>query len=165
MSHDPTDPLSTLFLKIDHLQSAYAAQSAAWAHRVKSAENARLAAVMGPCMTRHCRESSEWTARDGIRSELVLSGAIQASSDPDTLRDAIQGHVQWLMQEIESGMSRDLSLTLPYFDPTDDTTQADAWAQAQANHSQEVQEIEEELRRVREEAEAVRDGVGFQSVR
>ena len=37
-------PLSNLFLKIDHLQSAYAAQSAAWAHRVKSAENARLAA-------------------------------------------------------------------------------------------------------------------------
>ena len=69
MSHDPADPLSTLFLKIDHLQSAYAAQSAAWAHRVKSAENARLAAVMGPCMTRHCRESSEWTARDGIVSD------------------------------------------------------------------------------------------------
>ena len=46
MSHDPADPLSTLFLKIDHLQSAYAAQSAAWAHRVKSAENACLAAEM-----------------------------------------------------------------------------------------------------------------------
>lgn len=159
MSHDPADPLSKLLLTIDHLQSAYAAQSAAWAHRVKSAGNAHLAAVMGPCMSRHCRESSEWTARDGIRSDPVLSGAIQASSDPDTLRNAVEGHVQWLMQEIESGMSRDASLTGPYSDPTDVATQAEAWSKAQANHLQEVQEIEEELRRVREEAEAVRGQV------
>ena len=123
----PSEPSDHLLSLIEDLQQALSAQSSAWAHRVETAQKAYLAAVMGPSLTRNCRESAEWSVMDGMNENTSMQTHLERAYEvaPD-LHSSVQSHVQWVLQEVEEGIADDCRQADPTFDPTR-TLQADAW--------------------------------------
>ena len=65
-----TQSLSTL---LANLRASMQRLPDAWAHRVSTANKAYLAAVMGPSLTRSCRESAEWSISEGVENDSASS--------------------------------------------------------------------------------------------
>ena len=131
MSGNTPNDISSLLHALDSLQSTIATESNAWAHRVNTARKSYLAAVMGPAITRCCRESDDWTVADGVDSDGRLSEAIrEARSAAPDLEHAIRCHIEWIMREVESGLCEEIRRPGidPNFDPDRIDAHASAWA-------------------------------------
>ena len=80
------------------LKDSLKRERAAWASWRDYAEKAHLAAVMGRALPRHCRESSDWTLDDSLKSDDHLQEEIwqAAGAGPaaDQLANAIREHVR-----------------------------------------------------------------------
>ena len=155
----PSNPSDHLLSLIEDLQQALSAQSSAWAHRVETAQKAYLAAVMGPSLTRNCRESAEWSVMDGMHENTSMLTHIEKAYEvaPD-LHSSVQSHVQWMLQEVEGGIADDCRQADPTFDPAS-TSQGDAWDAQEKAHEKEVRRIKRKLRAVRKAAHEVQQAM------
>ena len=79
----------------------------AWATWRRSAENARLAAVMGSVVQPYMRQSN-WDESLSLTSDSAYQDCLIRVSEldidaADALDQAVQDHISWLMRELESG--------------------------------------------------------------
>ena len=90
----------------------------ATAHWRRNAENAHLAAVMGPSLRRHCRQSSSYSVRDSILADRVVMSSLSSlsQSGQEIALLAIEGHVTWTLDTIESSIAKDINAVNPNFD-------------------------------------------------
>ena len=94
---------------LSDLSSAITDEHSAWAAWRDHAQNAHLAAVMGPSLIRNLRPSSEWdiasamTADQALQRELLLAQAAAPG-----LQVAIEEHIKWTVQGIEDGIVDDI---------------------------------------------------------
>ena len=99
-----TQSLSTL---LANLRASMQSLSGAWAHRVSTANKSYLAAVMGPSLTRSCRESAEWSISEGVENDAALMTHVnRAKAKAPELQTAIEDHIRWVSREIEGGISQ-----------------------------------------------------------
>ena len=87
-----------------------------WAHRVSTANKSYLAAVMGPSLTRSCRESAEWSISEGVENDTELMTLVKrARAKAPELQTAIEDHIRWVSREIDGGICKEISKFQPYF--------------------------------------------------
>ena len=83
------------------LQTSVTELDTATAHWRRSAANAHLAAVMGPSLRRHYRQSSSYPVRDSILNDRVVMSSESLStlsqSEQEIALLAIEGHVVWTL--------------------------------------------------------------------
>ena len=98
------------------LRDGLTSLSGAWAAWRDTACNARLAAVMGPILSRHLRFDDEYSAADSVASDPRLSREIdKASSVAPGLLSAVENHIQWVVDESRRSIEADLTLNDPNF--------------------------------------------------
>ena len=89
----------------------------------RNAANAHLAAVMGPgpSLRRHCRQLPSYSVRDSILADRVCRVVMNSLSPLDQVYSeiallAIEGHVAWTLETIESSITKDIKGVNPGFD-------------------------------------------------
>ena len=77
----------------------------------RNAANAHLAAVMGPLLRRHCHQSSSYSVRESILADRVVMSSLStlSQSDKETALWAIEDHVIWTLETIESSITVDIN--------------------------------------------------------
>ena len=141
---------------IDGCTRALRRAKKAWASWRDAARNAHLAAVMGTSLTRHCRhitESSDLTMHlldndEGLQQQLMASAV--STDHANALQQAIRDHIQWLVGEIESGITRDIKSSDPMFDVTGPSPQAQAESDAAAAAQKAIDKVEKRLETARD---------------
>ena len=100
------------------LQNSVTELNVATAHWRRNAANAHLAAVMGPSLRRHCRQSSSYSVRDSILADRVVISSLSTldQSEQEIALLAIEGHVTWTLDTIESSITKDIKGINPDFD-------------------------------------------------
>ena len=100
------------------LQTSVTELNVATAHWRRNAANAHLAAVMGPSLRRHCRQSSSYSVRDSILADRVVMSSLSSlsQSGQEIALLAIEGHVVWTLDTIESSIAKDIKDVRPDFD-------------------------------------------------
>ena len=94
----------------------------AWAALQAHANNAHLAAVMGPSLRNNTRPSGGWKLDEGIHQDTKLRQLL-AKVKPSVrsqLESAIADHLRWNLQQVEDGITADISAVAPTFDLADD---------------------------------------------
>ena len=91
----------------------------ATAHWRRNVANAHLAAVTGPSLRRHCRQSSSYSVRESAFADRVVVSSLStlSQSDKETSLRAIEDHdiVIWTLETIESSIAMDINGTNPGF--------------------------------------------------
>ena len=100
------------------LQTSVTELNVATAHWRRNVANAHLAAVMGPSLRRHCRQSSSYSVRESILTDRVVMSSLSTFSqcDQEIALLAIEGHVTWTLDTIESSIAKDINDVNPNFD-------------------------------------------------
>ena len=81
---------------LSDLDSAITAEHNAWAAFAGYAENAHLAAVMGPSLLRHLRPSSEWDIASAMSTDQALQRELLlAQVHAPGLQIAVEEHIRW----------------------------------------------------------------------
>ena len=146
----------------------------AWATWRGAAQNAHIAAVMGYSLPRHLRPGPEasWSVAESLRSDAALQRQIRDScwdhDHADALQATIEGHIRWVLAEVERGIVSDIESHDASFDLDDPnpTLQAEANA-AEAAHKA-VRKLEERLETARNELASLEEatlGKGFNKAR
>lgn len=98
-------------------QRAQCRMKEAWATWRQSAGDAHFAAVMGFALPRNLHPGAEWNVSESIAADSDLQNQIAASSlddnHADALRKTIQGHIEWVLGEIEKGVITDAQSVFP----------------------------------------------------
>ena len=109
----PSTLCPTLASRAAELAPRYRKVRKAWAAWQKAAENARLAAVMGFSLSRHC-DAPEWDpeltlSKDPIYQEAKtrLATAQDDPRDAHALHLAVKDHIQWLVKEMSKGLYKE----------------------------------------------------------
>ena len=89
----------------------------AWATWRQSAGDAHFAAVMGFALPRNLHPGTEWNVQESLAADTDLQDQIAASTidegHAEALRGSIQGHIEWLLAEMEQGVISDAQSVLP----------------------------------------------------
>ena len=129
----------------------------------RNAANAHLAAVMGPSLRRHCRQSSSYSVRDSILADRVVMSSLStlSQSEQEIALLAIEGHVTWTLDTIESSITEDIKGVNPGFGID---THVDVYDQEikdiEAETRQTIKSIEDQLKVLSETTEELVSGQG-----
>ena len=129
----------------------------------RNAANAHLAAVMGPSLRRHCRQSSSYSVRDSILADRVVMSSLStlSQSEQEIALLAIEGHVTWTLDTIESSITVDIKDANPGFGID---THVGVYDQEikdiEAETQQTIQSIEDQLKVLSETTEELVSGQG-----
>ena len=140
-----TQSLSTL---LANLRASMQRLTNAWAHRVSTANKSYLAAVMGPSLTRSCRESAEWSISEGVENDSELMTLVKrARSKAPELQTAIEDHIRWVSREIEGGICREICAWQPDFtlDPDRVDDAVDHLAAGSLEFNKDVVDLEDQV--------------------
>ena len=129
----------------------------------RNAANAHLAAVMGPSLRRHCRQSSSYSVRDSILADRVVMSSLStlSQSEQEIALLAIEGHVTWTLDTIESSITVDIKDANPGFGID---THVGVYDQEikdiEAETQQTIKSIEDQLKVLSETTEELVSGQG-----
>ena len=115
-------------------------------------------------MSRHLRFSDEYSAADSVAADRRLALEIdRARQSAPGLMAAVENHLEWVMDEARKGIQTDLTLNDPNF--TLNTSLVDAEIdRAKAEHTRITKEINDKLKVVESEAEALMSTRGVAGV-
>ena len=89
----------------------------AWATWRQSAGDAHFAAVMGFALPRNLHPGAEWNVQESLAADTDLQDQIAASTidegHAEALRGSIQGHIEWLLENIEQSVISDAQSVFP----------------------------------------------------
>ena len=155
----------TLSSTLADLESAIADEGNAWAASQGHAQNAHLAAVMGPSLIRNLRPSSEWSVSDSVAANQDLSREIwNAYAVSPHLQDAIEEHIAGMLRDIESGIADDIRAVDSTFYPTLNPVESREAMVARTDHTDKRDAITQKVTAVREEGEALISSRGVSGV-
>ena len=150
---------------LSDLDSAITAEHNAWAAFAGYAQNAHLAAVMGPSLLRHLRPSSEWDIASAMSTDQALQRELLlAQVHAPGLQVAIEEHIRWTVQEIEDGIVDDIRNHNPAFVITANPTETREARAARTAHGAAAALTPTRLAAVRTEANALVSARGVAGV-